>query len=48
MVVFYIDKTSSDVKGIEETCSKGRRRSWPAIGSATARTPRHGVTKTET
>jgi hypothetical protein len=47
MVIFYIDKTSSDFKGIEETCSKNRRRSSPAIGSPSAQTPRPGVTKTE-
>ena len=47
MIIFYIDKTSSDVKETEETCSTDRRRSSPTIGCPSARTPRRGVTKTE-
>ena len=46
MVIFYIDMTSSNVKGIEETCSRGRRSS-PTVGCPSARTLRPGVTKTE-
>jgi hypothetical protein len=48
MIIFYIVKTSSNVKEIEETCSRDRRRSSPTIGCPFARTPRPVVTKTET
>lgn len=42
MVIFYTDKTSSIVKGIEETCSMVEGHRCPS-----ARTQRPGVTKTE-
>jgi hypothetical protein len=46
MTIFYVAKTSSNVKRIEETCNRGRRSS-PTVGCPSARTPRPGITKTE-